>query len=273
MGVTAHWINPESFERESCALACRRIRGSHTGHVLATNINEIIQAYHLNGKIVTIVTDGAANFGKAFEITLTEDKLVEPEESMECSQDLNGPVHRSGEKELEDDVIEHNEDADDSLEFQPNEISSHLNASLDNSETRLPNRTSCAAHKLNLVMTSDLRKWTMAPTYSEIHSVVTGKLKEIWRQQNLSCLTSDFIQQKLGRSLLTPVSTRWNSFFDSLLVIITMIETKPSELQSIFEYLCVPTLTSDETLFLNEFVWVSEIIISMSVDVVIHNNL
>jgi len=46
LGITIHWINPETLERESAALACRRIKGKHTYDVLAQAINSIFLEYH-----------------------------------------------------------------------------------------------------------------------------------------------------------------------------------------------------------------------------------
>ncbi|KAK6298260.1 hypothetical protein J4Q44_G00313150 [Coregonus suidteri] len=41
IGVTAHWIDPDSLNRFSAALACQRLRGSHTFDVLAGALNDI----------------------------------------------------------------------------------------------------------------------------------------------------------------------------------------------------------------------------------------
>ena len=41
LGVTAHWINPNNFKRESAALACRRLTGSHTYQLLAEQLKSV----------------------------------------------------------------------------------------------------------------------------------------------------------------------------------------------------------------------------------------
>ncbi|KYN30235.1 hypothetical protein ALC57_00303 [Trachymyrmex cornetzi] len=51
LGMTVHWINPETLERESAALACRRIKGKHTYDVLAQAINSVFLEYHIQNKV------------------------------------------------------------------------------------------------------------------------------------------------------------------------------------------------------------------------------
>src|SRR4029434_5032230 len=41
IGVTAHWIQPDSLESCSVALACKRLKGAHTYDVLAGALNDI----------------------------------------------------------------------------------------------------------------------------------------------------------------------------------------------------------------------------------------
>lgn len=43
LGVTCHWIDNTSLERHSAALACRRLKGSHTFDILAAALEEIDQ--------------------------------------------------------------------------------------------------------------------------------------------------------------------------------------------------------------------------------------
>ncbi|XP_076147414.1 uncharacterized protein LOC143131680 [Alosa pseudoharengus] len=45
IGVTAHWLDPYSFERRSAALACRQLRGSHTFDALAAVLTDIHAEY------------------------------------------------------------------------------------------------------------------------------------------------------------------------------------------------------------------------------------
>ena len=67
LGVTCHWIN-DSFERESCALACDRFQGSHTFDKIAEKLQFWHDMYGLSPeKISKTVTDNASNFIKAFK--------------------------------------------------------------------------------------------------------------------------------------------------------------------------------------------------------------
>ncbi|KAL2102079.1 hypothetical protein ACEWY4_003840 [Coilia grayii] len=41
LGVTAHWIDPQSMKRQCAALACKELKGPHTFSALASALNEI----------------------------------------------------------------------------------------------------------------------------------------------------------------------------------------------------------------------------------------
>ncbi|KAK6301457.1 hypothetical protein J4Q44_G00275100 [Coregonus suidteri] len=68
IGVTAHWIDPDSLNRCSAALACKWLRGSHTSDVLAGALNDIHSEFEICGKIVRTATDNGSNFLKAFQV-------------------------------------------------------------------------------------------------------------------------------------------------------------------------------------------------------------
>lgn len=57
IGVTCHWIDEETLVRRSAALACKRLRGSHTFDVLACAPDDIYCAYRIRGKVVRTTTD------------------------------------------------------------------------------------------------------------------------------------------------------------------------------------------------------------------------
>jgi len=59
IGVTAHWLDPNSLKRCSAALACKQLRGSHTFDVLANALNDIHSEFEIRGKIVRTTTDNA----------------------------------------------------------------------------------------------------------------------------------------------------------------------------------------------------------------------
>lgn len=68
IGVTAHWINPDNMKRISVALACQRLKGSHTFDVLARALESIHNEYHIGSKICKTTTDNGSNFVKAFSV-------------------------------------------------------------------------------------------------------------------------------------------------------------------------------------------------------------
>ncbi|KAK6295252.1 hypothetical protein J4Q44_G00344780 [Coregonus suidteri] len=51
IGVTAHWIDPDSLNRCSAALACKRLRGSHTFDVLAGALNYIHSEFEIRAAV------------------------------------------------------------------------------------------------------------------------------------------------------------------------------------------------------------------------------
>ena len=57
---------------ESFLLACVRITGSHTDDNICVEFNKVIEEYHLQYKVQSIVNDNAANTRKAFSTKFLE---------------------------------------------------------------------------------------------------------------------------------------------------------------------------------------------------------
>lgn len=80
IGVTAHWLDPSSFERRSVGLACRQLKGTHTFDVLASVMNDIHSEYEICEKMVRTTTDNGSNFFKSCGMFGEEENNVTAEE-------------------------------------------------------------------------------------------------------------------------------------------------------------------------------------------------
>uniref|UniRef100_A0A3B3QXA7 BED-type domain-containing protein n=1 Tax=Paramormyrops kingsleyae TaxID=1676925 RepID=A0A3B3QXA7_9TELE len=127
MGVTIHWFNPCTLQRNKAAPACKRIRGRHTYDVIAGH-KQIHSSYGVLNKVVTTVTDNGSNFVKAFKTY----------------------QHVS---ESDDDE----EEAEEGITFT--DITEALSTVNEDNQQTLPPHYCCASHTLNLVSTSDVEKF------------------------------------------------------------------------------------------------------------------
>ncbi len=135
IGVTAHWLDPCSFERRSAALACRQLRGSHTFDALAAVLTDIHAEYEISLKVVRTTTDNGSNFVKAFRVFGQQDEnnneeLVAEGTIEEVGEDCDAS---DGEEEVEFMDVEAILEEDDGLQYQ------------------LPKHHRCACHLLNFL--------------------------------------------------------------------------------------------------------------------------
>ena len=206
IGVTAHWVDPENLTRRSAALACRRLRGSHTFDVLANSLNDIHSEYGIRNKIVRTTTDNGSNFLKAFQVYSAE--------SVDSNNNEVGGDAESGEEE---------EEGEEEVEFL--DVSDILNEN-DGFEFELPKHQRCACHLLNLVSTVDAEKASSNDAYKRVYRSAFGKCHGLWNKCGRSQKAAEAVEDAFSIQLLRPNATRWNSLFMSVERLLRILKDK-----------------------------------------------
>ncbi|KYN09969.1 hypothetical protein ALC57_17907 [Trachymyrmex cornetzi] len=200
IGVTAHWLCEKSLKRKSAALACKTIKGTHTGEVVATELSRIHALFGLNNeKIVATVTDNGSNFIKAFKIfgLSNEDNDENINESNDLNHDDNYNI------------------PDNYYSIDSNEISNEI-------DIILPQHLRCASHTLNLIASSDAAKIINDDSrLKRLHEEAIEECDKLWRKLK-SPKNREALKKYLKCALKRPVVTRWNSLYDCLKQIISL---------------------------------------------------
>lgn len=249
LGVTIHWICTKTYARKRAALACRRIKGIHSSDVLAYHIDDILKSYHIPcKKVLKIITDGASNFKKAF-------------------------------KEHQLNITKDNDD-DDEIDIV--EITRILNENKDDNIFLSPH-SSCASHSLCLTLTTDIKKKKKKTKKNKtstkakenikfnrkfrrfrrnVLDPVLAKCTALFNKQQQSTKAADLIHAGLSRYLVTPCPTRWNSLYDSVVLVSELLIEKPAEMNKIFDLLELDHIQPDDHQVLKEYIQVILILFS-----------
>ncbi|KAE8737098.1 hypothetical protein FOCC_FOCC017444 [Frankliniella occidentalis] len=257
LGVTAHWINPDTMEREGAALALTRLKGSHTHERLAQAMCKVTQNYNLpTSKITRCSTDSASNFKKAFRVFAANahtrggdpDADANANATEEAEED---DLDTDGHPELSD------EEPDDDDGCDPVSLDNALSLA-DLEDVVLPPHQRCGAHIINLIATKDVEAaLDINVAYKRVHVSTTAKLKEWWRRQGRSDLVAEIIKSGLGVKLEVPGETRWNSEFDAKKQIVRLIEEKGEEtFNAVLEKAGLSKLLASELRYIREYVHV-----------------
>lgn len=100
LGMTCHWIEENTLERRSAALACARIKGLHTFDVLVAKNCEIHAEYKLQHKVRATVTDNGSKFVKAFrEFHTSEDIAADDLDDGTLFLDMDAVLEMQGDEE------------------------------------------------------------------------------------------------------------------------------------------------------------------------------
>ena len=230
IGVTAHWIDPQSLKRCSAALACKQLRGSHTFDVLANALNDIHSEFEIRGKIVKTTTDNGSNFIKAF--------TVFGEDVNNNNADRSGDAAQSEEEGEEDEENEEDEEESEDVEYV--DVSALLNED-DGLEFELPKHQRCACHLLNLIATVDAKKTTSNEVYKKVFRSTFAKCDALWNKCGRSVLAAETVEDACSLQLLRPNATRWNSLFMAVERLLRILKEKgEAAIRSICADLKVP---------------------------------
>jgi hypothetical protein len=197
--------------------------GSHTYDVLANAMTEVHSRFHLEGKVVRTTTDNGSNFVKAFTQFSSEPILL-PQLTVPPA-----PTDRDEETLLAlTEELSVNEGPTDTnsgeLDFENNTIEEVLEMEAFETDI-LPPHMRCAAHTLNLVASADAEKALMDQGFKSIYRRTMAKAQGLWNAQSRSIPTADLIQEVLGKRLIVPNTTRWNSTFDSVTALNKFLDT------------------------------------------------
>jgi len=222
LGVSCHWIDEDTLIRKKLALACKRVRGSHTYNILTEELQNIFKKFKIHNKITSVVTDNGSNFIKAFRVFGINDD--------------------------EDDENINEESADEIDAVMLTDI-------LDDVTNRivLPPHRRCASHTLNLLASKDalksLDKTAHNTVYRKVYCSFFGKCQYLWNKTHQSTVVNDMVEEKLYKKFIRPNLTRWNSTYDSVHHIHELFESKREEFVELIDSIGLQRFTKEEIEF------------------------
>lgn len=234
LGVTVHFLD-KLFVRHSHLLAFKELKGKQTYKVLAKALNDVFEDFEIKAKQITnIVTDGGSAFAKMFRVygaaVEMENMEVENAERIESSEadedeaidvmhsfmeDVNGELFAS---EILNFNIE-NTDAESALENVPDineDLANYLSGNVAPVEPQieLPKQRRCMSHSLNL-LSKDFSTNLEGMAKTSLVAAL-NKLHPLWVCTHRSSQAKTICKEILGRCLLVPCETRWNSTYDAV---------------------------------------------------------
>lgn len=226
LGVTVHFLNA-SFCRESFVLAFKELKCRQTYKELAKALNDVFEDYGIKkSQITNIVTDGGSAFCKMLKMYGNSMDGTTQETCDEEDDEIFGAVGN-----IEADVIRpFMEDVNGELfasEIIYFETKSNATVSAPNDDEfeayfegarvieepficDLPKQRRCVSHLLNLI-SKDFNNELDGMAKSSLVATV-NKLHTLWVLTHRSSHAKSKCKEILGKCLLVPCETRWNSF-------------------------------------------------------------
>ena len=210
-----------------------RITGCHTYDVIGARIEHIHASYGLNGKVIGTITDNGSNFVKAFSIYST---------SLPESSEAAVP------EELED--VEEDEIAFADLD-RLLQVDDGSTEDLTQVQYELPPHQRCAAHTLNLVVSTDVDKYLSSSSASRsVYQSSFAKSAALWNKASRSTVAAYQVEEIAKRKLILPTCTIWNSYYNA---VVRITENSITELNELYTRMEIRCFSDGEITFLNEY--------------------
>lgn len=218
VGLTVHWIEPNTIKRRWDALSCKCLRGSHTYDVLAGSINSIHTKFGIAKKVIATTTDNASNFAKAFRVF--------------------GPVDEDLDDEVEENIID--EDYICPVPITVTLTNQQSNCRRTNAHQQLPHHQRCACHSLNLIATKDAENAELDLQFKKLYLSAMAKANAIWNKSSRSVQTAEVVIEICELALIKPNQTRWNSWYMAIQRLVRINKDNPRALALLCERINLP---------------------------------
>ena len=230
LGITAHWLN-DDLTRGSCALACTRMKGSHTNDAIAKAIEDTLVEFGLQNKchFGGCVTDNGGNFVKAF--FLFADRPNDQNDIRDYGETTIDVEIDIGINE--EDTLGQNADPEE-RDLVQIDIAIIIEDERQNRPILPAFHHRCSSHTLNLVAKEDSENALRNADFKKICRSAFAKCTAVWNKQR-STLVAEFIKENYKLLFIVPVVTRWNSMYDAMERFLRILETSNDNLRALFD--------------------------------------
>ena len=208
LGVTCHWIDPETRVRKSCVLACSLMEKKHTGQYIAQMLDKIQTKFKIQGSVVRTTTDNGANFVSSFK--LFGQQMIQVLAKHHPEEDaIREELQSMSQQAQQDMFVIHVEDAfpmtaADEPAAEPIQLHDALEEEAEvHAKYNLPKHARCAAHTMNLIASADVNK-----AKSGFHTILTQALETCGSIWSLHATSHNFRNEVKKVRKFFPVITR-----------------------------------------------------------------
>ncbi|XP_058254518.1 uncharacterized protein LOC131359012 [Hemibagrus wyckioides] len=236
IGVTAHWVDPNSLERCSVALACRQLKGPHTFDVLACALNDI----HWQTE------QGCSNYYGQWVKFFKGISYIYGEQD-----ENNNFALEETEDEISDVMCDEDEEDVDGVEVDFVEVTAVLDED-DGLQFQLPKHHRCACHLLNLVSTVDAAKACSNEAFKKLSR--SAKCHALRNKCGRSAAAAEIVEDMCKIQLIRPNTTRWHSLFLAVERVLRIIKDQgEGAIRTVCTSLKLPMSSPVEIAFLEEY--------------------